>query len=170
MLCEKCKKNPATTHIRKSVNGVQEEWILCNECAKEMGYHQLSFFKGGFLGSLFSGELSDKTAEGALRCPCCGISFEEIAKNCEVGCADCYQFFRSRLTPTIEKLHGKAGHLGKVPFRKQEKQKPPEKEQEVNPLDQLKEQLSQAIENQEFEQAAVLRDKIKEMEGKENGK
>lgn len=170
MLCEKCKKNPATTHIRKSVNGVQEEWILCSQCAKEMGYDQLSFFKGGLLGSLFSGELSGKTAADALRCPCCGISFEEIAKSGEVGCADCYQFFRGRLTPTIEKLHGKAGHLGKVPRRKQEEQKPVEKEQEPNPLAKLKEELARAIEAQEFEQAAVLRDKIKEMEGEEGGK
>ena len=170
MLCEKCKKNPATTHIRKSVNGVQEEWILCSQCAKEMGYDQLSFFKGGLLGSLFSGELSGKTAADALRCPCCGISFEEITKSGEVGCADCYQFFRGRLTPTIEKLHGKAGHLGKVPRRKQEEQKPVEKEQEPNPLAKLKEELARAIEAQEFEQAAVLRDKIKEMEGEEGGK
>ena len=111
-----------------------------------------------------------KTAAGALRCPCCGISFEEIAKSGEVGCADCYQFFRTRLTPTIEKLHGKAGHLGKVPRRKQEEQKPVEKEQEPNPLAKLKEELARAIEAQEFEQAAVLRDKIKEMEGEEGGK
>ena len=170
MLCEKCKKNPATTHIRKWVNGVQEEWILCSQCAKEMGYNQLSFFKGGLLGSLFSGELSGKTADGALRCPCCGISFEEIAKSGEVGCAHCYEFFRTRLTPTIEKLHGKAGHLGKIPRRKQEEQKPVEKEEKIHPLTKLKEDLARAIENQEFEQAAVLRDQIKEMEGEQNGK
>lgn len=170
MLCEKCKKNPATTHIRKSINGVQEEWILCSKCAKEMGYNQLSFFKGGLLGSLFSGELSDKTAANAVRCPCCGISFEEIAKNGEVGCSDCYQFFRARLTPTIEKLHGKAGHLGKIPRRKQEENKPVEKKEKTDSLTQLKEQLARAIETQEFEQAAVLRDQIKEMEGDQNGK
>ncbi len=169
MLCEKCKKNTATTHIRKSVNGIREEWVLCSECAKEMGYNQLSFFKGGLLGSLFSGELSDKTAEGAVRCPCCGISFEEIATSGEVGCEDCYEFFRNRLTPTIEKLHGKAGHLGKKPLGKREQEQPLEKEQETHSLAQLKEELAQAIENQEFEQAAVLRDQIKEMEGAQNG-
>ncbi len=165
MLCEKCKKNPATTHIRKSVNGVQEEWILCSHCAKEMGYNQLSFFTGGLLGSLFSGELADKTAEDAIRCPFCGISFEEIARSGEVGCEDCYQNFRARLTPTIEKLHGKAGHLGKTPFEHPDE--PAHKQDDT--LSKLKEQLQQAIENQEFEQAAVLRDQIKEMEGQSHG-
>lgn len=166
MLCERCKKNPATTHIRKRVNGVQQEWILCSDCAKEMGYNQLSFFTGGLLGSLFSGELADKTAANAMRCPLCGISFEEIAKNGQVGCEDCYQYFRGRLTPTIEKLHGKAGHVGKVPFEQLETQ-PVEKQK--NTLAVLKKQLEEAIAAQEFEQAAILRDQIKEMEGQNHG-
>lgn len=169
MLCQKCQKNPATTHIRKWVNGVQEEWVLCSECAGEMGYNQLSFFTGGLLGSLFSGAISEKTAANGVRCPFCGIQFEEIAKNGKVGCEDCYRFFRSRLTPTIEKLHGKAGHVGKTP---RNLPKPPSVEKKEEPkkdiLESLKEQLQAAIENQEFEQAAVLRDKIKELEGEQN--
>ncbi len=169
MLCEKCKQNPATTHIRKRINGVQEEWILCSKCAKEMGYNQLSFFTGGLLGSLFSGELSDKTADGALRCPFCGISFEEIARSGQVGCETCYQYFKERLTPTIEKIHGKAGHLGKVPFDHPEAA-PVEQKNSMDTLAKLKQELEDAIAAQEFEQAAVLRDKIKEMEGDCNGK
>ncbi len=165
MLCEQCKKNTATTHIQKWVNGVQEEWNLCSECAKELGYHQLSFFTGGLLGSLFSSELTQKPNQKALHCPFCGITFEEIAKNGQVGCANCYQFFRNRLAPTIEKLHGKAGHLGKIPT--QHREEAPIKEE--HPIDALKEQLQAAIEAQEFEQAAILRDQIKEMEGQTNG-
>lgn len=166
MLCEKCGVKHATTHIRKSINGVQEELILCSDCAKELGYNQLSFFTGGLLGSLFSGELADKTAANALRCPFCGISFEEIARSGQVGCEDCYKNFRGRLTPTIEKLHGKGRHLGKVPFNHQ--QKPPAGVEEKDPLTKLKEELAAAIEAQEFEQAAVLRDKIIEMEGQDH--
>ena len=161
MLCEQCGKIPATTHIRKWVNGVQEEWNLCGECAKEMGYHQLSFFKGGVLGSFFSEELTPKAGDRALRCPFCGISFEEIAKNGQIGCANCYQFFRNRLAPTIEKLHGKAGHLGKTPTFYKEEPKPKEEEPS---LQVLKNRLQAAIEQQEFEQAAILRDQIKERE------
>ena len=166
MLCQKCGVNHATTHIRKSINGLQEELVLCTNCAKQLGYNQLSFFTGGLLGSLFSGELADKTAANAIRCPFCGTSFEEIARSGQVGCEDCYRNFRGRLTPTIEKLHGKAGHTGKIPFNRQ-KEAPIEKE-EKDPLTKLKEDLAAAIEAQEFEQAAILRDKIKEMEGQDH--
>lgn len=158
MLCQKCGINTATTHIRKSINGVQEELMLCSDCAAKLGYNELSFFSGGLLGSLLAGAMADKTAANAVRCPGCGISFEEIARTGKVGCAGCYTQFGDRLTPTIERLHGRAGHIGKVPENARKKK--PEK-----PLaERLKEELAQAIEAQEFEKAAQLRDQIKELE------
>lgn len=159
MLCQQCGLHPATTHIRTSINGVQQEQMLCSECAAKQGYHGLSsLFTGGLLGSLLKNDLSGTTAEGAIRCTRCGISFEEIARSGKVGCADCYKQFREKLTPTVERLHGKADHLGKVPNHKPA-------EPQKSKLEELKEQLAKAIEAQEFEQAAVLRDAIREMEG-----
>jgi len=158
MLCQHCHTKPATAHIRTSINGVQEEKLLCSDCAAKLGYNGLSsFFTGGLLGSLLRNDLSDTTAAGAIRCPRCGIRFEEIARTGKVGCADCYLQFREALTPTVEKLHGKAHHVGKKPIGHHT---PPQK----NQLEQLKDELARAIEAQEFERAAQLRDQIKEQE------
>lgn len=158
MLCQKCGVKNATTHIQKSINGVEEELMLCSDCAAKLGYNELSFFTGGLLGSLLGADIAQQTIGNALRCPGCGISFEEIARLGKVGCAQCYERFGDRLTPTIEKLHGRAGHIGKVPNGAE--QKKPEK-----PLiDRLREELAKAIETQEFEQAAKLRDQIKALE------
>ena len=159
MLCQRCGKNPATTHIRTSINGVQQEAMLCSECAAKEEWSGLSsLFTGGLLGSLLKNDLSGTTAAGAVRCTRCGISFEEIARSGKVGCADCYKQFRDKLTPTVERLHGKADHVGKTP-RRQPVQK------QKSQLEQLKEQLANAVEAQEFELAAQLRDRIREMEG-----
>ncbi len=159
MLCQQCGMHPATTHIRTSINGVQQEKMLCSHCAAKEELDGLtSLFTGGLLGTLLKNDLSGTTAAGAVRCTRCGISFEEIARSGKAGCADCYRQFRDKLTPTVERLHGKADHVGKVPHSKAAK---PEKSR----LEELKEQLAKAIEAQEFEQAAVLRDAIRELEG-----
>ncbi len=160
MLCQNCGVNTATTHIRTTINGVQEEQMLCSQCAAKLGYNQLSsLFTGGLLGSLLKNDLSQSTAAGAIRCPKCGISFEEIARQGKVGCAYCYTGFHDKLAPTVEKIHGKAGHIGKVPAGASHHK--PQK----SPLEQLKEELAAAVQAQEFEQAAKLRDQIREMEG-----
>ncbi len=162
MLCQHCGVNTATTHIRRTVNGTTEEMMLCSDCAARLGYNQLSFFTGGLLGSLFAGEMASSPAADAIRCPVCHISFEEIARSGKVGCAHCYTKFKERLTPTVEKLHGKADHVGKSPVSKEAP--PPEKPL----LQQLKDQLAEAIETQEFEKAAQLRDQIRELEGEQH--
>ncbi|MBR4868677.1 MAG: UvrB/UvrC motif-containing protein [Clostridia bacterium] len=162
MLCQQCGLHPATTHIRTSINGVQQEKMLCSHCAAKEGYQELSsLFTGGLLGSLLKNDLSGTTAAGAIRCTRCGISFEEIARSGKVGCGDCYQQFRTKLAPTVERLHGKADHVGKTPYAKQEPTSAPKPSR----LEELKEQLARAIETQEFELAAQLRDEIREMEG-----
>ena len=82
-----------------------------------------------------------------------------------VGCSDCYDKFEDRLAPSIEKIHGNVKHIGKnVTYTETTNTK----KQTVNDsLSQLKEELKQAVKEQRFEDAAVLRDKIKEID-KEN--
>ncbi len=159
MICQHCHTKPATTHIRTSINGIAEEKMLCSECAAKLGYNELSsMFTGGLLGSLLQNDLSGTTAAGAARCPRCGIRFEEVIHSGKVGCADCYKHFHELLTPMIEKAHGKASHAGKKPAGAD--CKPPK-----STIDQLKEELARAIETQEFERAAILRDEIRAQEG-----
>ena len=150
MLCQSCHKNTATTHIKSIVNGELTEYALCSECAKKLGYNHFfgSFaddFVGG-LGSLLGGFFGGEAAnESVTRCRKCGASFEEISRSGKVGCAECYRTFRNQLLPSIQRIHGKP----------------------KTPLEEKKEALQKAIQEQNFEQAAVLRDEIREMEGKQ---
>ncbi len=174
MKCQKCNKNEANTHVKRVINGEFEEYHLCSECAEKMGYsNAFSSFGSSFadsfnslFGSFFENALPARTQ--ATRCETCGTSYNDIASSGMVGCADCYEVFADRLLPTIRRVHGNTTHCGKnsPAFRKNrlEKTENTEVKEEVNELDKLKAQLDEAIKNQEFEKAALLRDEIKEKE------
>lgn len=159
MLCQSCEKKQASTHIKTIVNGELKEFNLCPECAAKLGYG--SFF-GNFgldLDKLFGSFMeSFGTTRTSRRCPSCGSSFEDIAKSGKVGCAQCYEVFYEELLPSLQRIHGRTGHTGKlarsagtgVRIR--------------NELASLKKELEQAIKTQEFEKAAELRDRIRELE------
>ena len=161
MLCQSCKKNEATTHVKRIVNGQIEEYDLCHECAKKMGYTNLfSGFENewnSLLGSFFGGGLPSKTS--ATRCKSCGSSFSEIAKRGIVGCPDCYDTFYDELLPSIRKIHGNTQHNGKFPASAGKQLAI------VNELESLQEQLNEAVSRQEFEKAAQLRDRRNSLKG-----
>lgn len=170
MLCQKCKQKEANTHVKSVVNGEYEEYMLCSECAKEMGYTNLwSDFHSDFnsiLGSFFSNALPARSE--TTRCPVCKSTYHDIAKSGQVGCANCYEIFANELMPSIRRIHGNTTHCGKRPerFSTKPSQDVPEKESK-NELESLREELIKAIDEQNFEYAAQLRDKIKEMEESE---
>lgn len=166
MLCQKCKKNEANTHVKSVVNGEYEEFMLCSECAKEMGYTNLwgdmnSDFNS-ILGSFFSNALPARSE--TTRCKTCGATYHDIAKSGQVGCANCYELFLSELMPSIRRIHGNTTHCGKRPNTLESKPLDKNKVNEVSEVGKLKKELKRAIEEQNFEFAAKLRDKIKEME------
>ena len=161
MKCQKCNVNNATTHIKTVLNGELKEYDLCSECAQKMGY--TSLFGGmesdfsNFLGSFFGNVLPARTQ--ATRCEFCGSSYSEIAKSGHVGCAKCYEIFADQLYPSINRIHGNTTHCGKNSNQKLKSE--PTKEEKII---KLKSELEKAIAEQNFEYAAELRDKIKEME------
>lgn len=167
MMCQSCGQNTATTHIKTVINGQLTETHLCSQCAAKQG-HMLGEWNG--FGSLLGGLLTGTPETREKRCPGCGASFRQISQSGKIGCAECYDTFRSQLIPVIERIHGSAKHKGKVPggyaLRVQEEHRQlmnvPEKK--LSELDEKKLQLKKAVEAQDFEQAAVLRDQIKEME------
>ena len=110
-----------------------------------------------FLGSFFGYVLPARTQ--ATRCEFCGSSYSEIAKSGHVGCAKCYEIFADQLYPSINRIHGNTTHCGKNSKLKSKAE--PTKEDK---LKKLKAELEKAISEQNFEYAAELRDKIKEME------
>lgn len=159
MLCQSCEKRQATTHIKTIVNGELKEYNLCPECATKMGYG--SFFGNfGFdLDKLFGSFMeSVGTGRSTKRCQCCGSSFEDIAKSGKVGCANCYDVFYEELLPSIQRIHGRTSHTGKLA------RSAGTKVRIKNELTQCRYELEQAIKAQEFEKAAELRDRIRELE------
>ena len=157
MLCEKCGKNIATTHIKTSINGVVEAHHLCADCAKHNSYVQNQFGLENLLGSFFDDSVkSTVRSDKRKRCEGCGLCFDDIAKTGRVGCDKCYDTFFEQLLPSLQRMHGKAYHAGKRPLVAVE-----QPAVEEDRLEQLKAELKQAIEEENFEQAAALRDMIK---------
>lgn len=173
MKCQYCNQNEATTHIKKSINGQKEEMHLCQECAEKLGVmddfkmpSMSDFFSDSFLGSFLGAGVSPMNAlTGVDRCQTCGSSFNDIVNSGRVGCSECYDKFGEKLEPSIDKLHGKTRHIGKfISYSESEDKKNEQKEKAPSELDSLKAELEQAVSEQRFEDAAVLRDKINEME------
>lgn len=168
MLCEKCGKNPANTHLKQVINGNAQEMHLCSECAEELGYGVFSGFNpfndlmpslNSFLGGLFTQMLPQQTLNSPRKCSFCGSSFEEIAQNARVGCANCYTEFNTQLLPSIQRIHGKTKHVGKIPVSASNHLKL------RHELEDLKLKINEAVAAQDYENAANIRDKIKEIEG-----
>lgn len=167
MKCQKCGANNANTHIKTVVNGEFKEYDLCSECAKQMGYTNVfGDFENefsNFLGSFFGNVLPARTQ--ATRCEFCGSSYSDIAKSGHVGCANCYNIFGEQLLPSIRRIHGNTAHCGKNSGKADRQSSKPQEETKEQKIKRLKAELDAAIKEQNFEHAAELRDKIKEMEG-----
>ena len=170
MLCQNCGKNEANTHIKQIINGDTAESHLCSECANHLGYSDmfsgfdfsLSDFFGGFLSDVMPGHLIGDVK----RCEKCGASFNDIVREGRVGCANCYRTFYDRLRPSLQRIHGKARHSGKISRSAADEKKEEETLQEK--INALQEQMNEAVAKQDFEKAAEIRDEIKVLKGENN--
>ncbi len=160
MLCEICGKNNATTHIRSVVNGIVKEMNLCGYCAAKEGYHDLAHNSlAEMLASMFGDALSSGSAITARRCNCCGATFSDIAEKGRVGCSECYTTFYDDLLPYLKRVHGAIEHSGKRPNKAQLTVTRDEES-----IEALRDKLNLLVREERFEEAAVIRDKIKKLE------
>ena len=169
MLCQNCGKNEATTHIKQIINGDMAESHLCGDCASHLGYGDVFSGFGFNLSEVFGGLLGDMrpavSGGKTLRCSKCGASFDDIAREGKVGCAECYRTFYDRLLPSIQRIHGKIKHSGKASSGAPVAEKVETLKEKI---EKLRHQMNEAVAKQEFEQAAKIRDEIKALEGGEN--
>ncbi len=168
MLCQNCNKAQATCHYKQTINGETHEAHLCAECAEKLGYGSMFNFNIGELGFGLDSMLSHMFGQGKkqsalheLKCPLCGATAEDISRTGRVGCAECYDVFSDMLTPYIRRIHGNTAHVGRIPVGADEQIGKNRK------IEQLKADMQKAIEAQEFERAAELRDEIKGLENNE---
>ena len=164
MLCQSCKQREATSHIHSVINGVVQDTYLCSECAAKM---QKSGFSNDGLFDLFSSFLEGNSTQKneQPKCDCCGMTFEEISKKGRVGCSNCYITFSRELEPSLLRIHGRTVHVGKRLSGFEEQSVSLEGDEEKTQIEKLKEELKSAVENEEYEKAAVIRDEIRKAQG-----
>ncbi len=157
--CRRCTK-PATLHITEIKHGEGRTLHLCEGCAQE------------YLTHVGAGEEIDEEAFGKPQlqlaggteesegpaCPDCGITFKKFRTQGRLGCPKDYEIFRDRLIPLLESIHGASQHVGKCPQHK------PEVNRRHHELVRLKSELKAAVELEDYEQAAHLRDLIRGLE------
>ncbi|MHC4718589.1 MAG: UvrB/UvrC motif-containing protein [Planctomycetota bacterium] len=156
--CDLCGKD-ATIHLTDVVDGQKIEKHLCQECAASEGFTIKAHIP---LGKLLEGLMAHSSAQKELedlRCGVCGITFAEFREHHLLGCPNDYEAFEHVLAPLLERAHdGGAYHTGKVPVNAAES------ERRHTELLRLRGQLKQSIASEDYESAAELRDRIKELE------
>jgi len=162
MNCNVCGTNEATIHLTEIVNEQMVEIHLCESCAQDKGTE----FKAHFnVSDLLSG-LTDLAAEVSgvvkttTKCPNCGLSYEEFGRTGRLGCAECYEAFSKLLMPLIKRVQHATQHIGKRPSRLAPALRTGQDVRE------LENRLQKLIQQEEFEEAARLRDQIKQLEEK----
>ena len=169
MLCERCKKREATVFYTEIINGVKKSVALCESCDAEAeasgDYGKFSFevsLKGeplgdinSLFGSLFGIPQYQKRPAEAKKCTLCASTFADLVREGKAGCPECYKVFADELAPTISKIHGAAIHTGNVPERYREGL------EKKNLIAETEKELKRAVEAEEYERAAELRDKLR---------
>ena len=163
MMCENCGKNPATTHIHTVINGVVTDKNLCGYCAAAEGLINPSKNSlTDMLISMFGDNLAKTKLSNTTRCSVCGSTFSDFAETGKAGCSNCYATFYDELLPYLKRVHGSTKHTGNRPTRA------PLAVCSEDKIGDLRKKLKELVLSENFEEAAKVRDEIKELEGKDN--
>lgn len=188
MLCNECNKNEAQVTYLTIENNEVKEVHICHECIQKFLGEEfyVSIFKdpnlNNFMEQIFSLFLNEEDREKVtdIRCPECNHSLAEFNKTTLLGCSHCYESFQKELEKIVEHLHGTIYHeghrpayMGPVKAKEEEISPKTEIEEEKKPkeevsLEELKKRLALAIEEERYEDAAILRDEIKGRESEEH--
>lgn len=156
MKCQRCPKQ-ATLHITEVLGEERfEEVHLCEECAKKYLYEPQQKKQATTTSQAVSEP--DESAPTGARCPACGITFLEFRNHGRFGCSHDYDTFKPDLIPLMESVHGDTKHAGKIPRRA------PRTATMQAELAQLRQRLQVLVDEEKYEEAARIRDRIRELE------
>jgi protein arginine kinase activator len=161
MLCDVCRERDATVTLTQVVKGDVSVIHLCQQCALERGIETsastpLKNLIGDYLPAVQ--QQAALAQLEALQCTFCGMTLGDFRRTGRLGCATCYTVFEQSLRELLRRVHGSARHVGRA-------YQPPEPQRsERATIHELRERLRRAIDTEDFELAAVLRDKIKGLE------
>nr|WP_106781884.1 UvrB/UvrC motif-containing protein [Lysinibacillus timonensis] len=175
MICEHCKDRQATVTVTQFINGQKSERHYCEVCAEQfhpfnVDFHKDEQFPLAQLVSNWFGlnvwkndnqEKQQQTTQQTTSCPSCGFTFRQFLNQGKLGCPQCYETFSNKLPQVLTKIQAGTKHSGKTPGSSKNRQLQLKKQ-----IETTREQLQLAIVEERFEDAAKLRDEIKDMERK----
>lgn len=162
MSCENCGSTEAVVHLTQIVNNKMSTHHLCQKCAAEKGLDS-----GPSVGDLGVHELIAQMTQdpavdtrwGGAECSFCGLTNADFRETGRLGCPHCYESFAAELPKLLRRVHGRANHVGKVYLPPD----PSASEMEKR-LEGLRRRLTRAVQTEDFERAAEIRDEIRGLE------
>jgi len=160
MLCQFCKTRTATIHFTNHGGSTVQKIHICRQCAEEKGFEYLknsNFEKHDLIAGLITGPATPAVAGArpVSRCVNCGRTYAAFSKSASLGCSKCYECFGPDITKVLKRIHGNARHLGKVPRRFCT-----DRASAHRRIRELRSELHAAVESEQYERAAELRDEI----------
>lgn len=158
-LCQICSQNPATVHLTDIHNNVKRELHMCEKCAAKKGFAIGQSIQIPDIVSPPSPAPAEDEA-GDLTCERCGMNWTEFRTRGRFGCAHDYDTFRERLAPLLADIHARAEtHVGKSPRELDESGR------HRRDVMECRRRLRDAVDREDYEEAARLRDELKAIEG-----
>lgn len=161
-ICQVCKKREATVFLTQIINGKKTDIWMCRQCAGEGYKIDLNTLISGLLGLGWENEEIGPTDQVA--CDRCGMTVEEFNRTGKMGCSHCYEVFREPMTVLLKRIQGNTRHQGKVP----------EKYASVHStemeVEKLQQELQECIRVENYERAAEIRDRIRQLESGRGGR
>lgn len=174
MICENCKQRPATVTVTHTKNGEEYAEHYCNVCSEEIGYSKetTEATQSMSIAQIFSSwfgvpdwstdaPLSTNSSQSASQCQSCNMTYEQFLQQGKFNCPHCYDAFSEQLPQIFKRIHnGATKHIGKVPSGLKESY------QLKKEIENLRQKMKEAIQEENFEDAAILRDKIYSLQAK----
>ncbi|MEX2580174.1 MAG: UvrB/UvrC motif-containing protein [Verrucomicrobiales bacterium] len=174
MNCDVCQTETATIFFSQVADGKLQKVNLCKTCADDKGVTDPTGFALADMLEGMGEEAKTETAVATddLTCGSCGFTQTDFKKTGRFGCAECYHVFDEGLEGLLEAMHKHTHHVGKVPstfpeLPQRNEEERPNEEMESSPLDklsELKKALSKSVDEEDYEEAARLRDAISQLE------
>jgi protein arginine kinase activator len=162
MQCDKCGKSEAIIHLTKIEDNEMNTFHLCESCAASEGLETSGSTSAApltdFLAQMGK-SVAAETVATAGECPSCGLTLNDFKRTGRLGCASCYSQLDHHLRGLLRRLHGGTQHVGKVVAPADSAQS-----DQMARITSLRRSLQLAVDSEDFERAAALRDQIRRLE------
>lgn len=161
MVCEICGQRDSVTKLTEVINNQVTVRNLCEQCAAKKGVENeegpVNFPLSEFLAQM--GEAPEPHTSSEATCGFCGLTFAAFRETGRLGCPHCYATFETHLRGLLRRIHGGTQHVGKVYLPLD-----PTAPERAKRLEGLRRRLQRAVDSEDFERAAEIRDLIRSLE------